>query len=244
MATSFPFPGLPTCCCSLYQTFTYNGRQFIYPDIRLVYWAGGNPFHHHQDIGRLRRAWARPETIIVHEQFWNPHARLADIVLPATLAAERNDLSFATREGMLVAMRSVREAANEARDDYAIFSDIAARLGAHEVFTEGRDETAWLRHLYEGFSERAQASGHNMPDFETFWNDGLIDFSTRDGPVFFLSDFRANPETCPLSTPSGRIELFSEQVAAAGIDDCPGHPGWQEPDEWLGSAMAKEFPCI
>ena len=31
-----------------------------YPDIRLVYWAGGNPFHHHQDLNRLRRALARP----------------------------------------------------------------------------------------------------------------------------------------------------------------------------------------
>ena len=30
------------------------------PTIRLVYWCGGNPFHHHQDLARLRRALARP----------------------------------------------------------------------------------------------------------------------------------------------------------------------------------------
>ena len=36
--------------------FTYNGGTYTYPDIRLVYWAGGNPFHHHQDFNRLRRA--------------------------------------------------------------------------------------------------------------------------------------------------------------------------------------------
>lgn len=34
----------------------FNGQTLIYPDIRLVYWAGGNPFHHHQDINRLVEA--------------------------------------------------------------------------------------------------------------------------------------------------------------------------------------------
>ena len=47
--------------------FDYNGRRFEYPDIRLVYWTGGNPFHHHQDLNRLRRAFARVETLVVHE---------------------------------------------------------------------------------------------------------------------------------------------------------------------------------
>jgi biotin/methionine sulfoxide reductase len=59
------------------------GKSATYPDIRLVCWAGGNPFHHHQDLNRLRRAWRRPETIIVHEPWWTVTARHADIVLPA-----------------------------------------------------------------------------------------------------------------------------------------------------------------
>ena len=40
------------------STYRYNGETRTYPDIRLVYWAGGNPFHHHQDINRLRKAFA------------------------------------------------------------------------------------------------------------------------------------------------------------------------------------------
>src|SRR5262249_50713665 len=36
--------------------FDFDGRRWRYPDIRLVYWAGGNPFHHHQDLNRLLRA--------------------------------------------------------------------------------------------------------------------------------------------------------------------------------------------
>ena len=56
-------------------TFDYNGQRLTYPDIRLVYWAGGNPFHHHQDLNRLMLAWRKPETIVFHEQFWTPAAK-------------------------------------------------------------------------------------------------------------------------------------------------------------------------
>jgi biotin/methionine sulfoxide reductase len=48
------------------QPFDYNGNKLTYPDIKLVYWAGGNPFHHHQDLSRLRQAFSRAETIVVH----------------------------------------------------------------------------------------------------------------------------------------------------------------------------------
>ena len=49
------------------EPFDFNGQRLAYPGIRLVYWAGGNPFHHHQDLNRLRRAFARPDTVIVNE---------------------------------------------------------------------------------------------------------------------------------------------------------------------------------
>ena len=44
--------------------YEFNGRHDIYPDIKLIYWAGGNPFHHHQDLNRLRKAW--PTATLVH----------------------------------------------------------------------------------------------------------------------------------------------------------------------------------
>ena len=52
-----------------------TASDLTYPDIRLVYWAGGNPFHHHQDLNRLCVAWRKPETIVFHEQFWTPAAQ-------------------------------------------------------------------------------------------------------------------------------------------------------------------------
>jgi biotin/methionine sulfoxide reductase len=224
------------------KSFTYNGGHFTYPDIRLVYWAGGNPYHHHQDLNRLRRAWAKPDTFIVHEQYWNTTARSADIVLPATIAAERNDIAFATREGFLIAMRQAAPAFAEARDDYAIFSDLSERLGVRDTFTEGLDETGWLERLYATFAVSATEAGIDTPRFAEFFERGLIDLSPHDKPVVFLESFRQNPLARPLPTPSGRIELFSEVVSKAQIADCPGQPTWLPPTEWLGAHLATQFP--
>jgi biotin/methionine sulfoxide reductase len=58
-------------------------------------------------------------------------------------------------------------------------------------------------------------------------------------PVF--TDFRADPVTHPLQTPSGRIELFSETIAGFGLPDVTGHAEWREPTQWWRSPQATEF---
>ncbi|HUG13997.1 MAG TPA: molybdopterin-dependent oxidoreductase, partial [Thermomicrobiales bacterium] len=75
--------------------FDYNGGRYTFPDIRLVYWAGGNPFHHHQHLAKLQRGLARVDTIVVHDPFWTASARHADIVMPSTITLERNDIGGA-----------------------------------------------------------------------------------------------------------------------------------------------------
>jgi biotin/methionine sulfoxide reductase len=54
--------------------------------------------------------------------------------------------------------------------------------------------------------------------------------------------FRGDPDANPLKTPSGKIELFSATVASFGYDDCPGHPAWLPPAEWLGAPGAARHP--
>ncbi|WP_404713722.1 molybdopterin-dependent oxidoreductase [Sphingomonas sp. MMS24-J13] len=222
--------------------FTYRGATHTYPDIRLLHWAGGNPFHHHQDLNRLRKAWAKPETIIVHEQYWTPSARHADIVLPATISLERDDIGFATREGLVVAMRRAVAPQGEARDDFAIFTDLARRLGVNEDYGEGLDAPGWLRRMYEESRLRAVATGIDLPDFDAFWEQGLIDLAAHDKPHVMHQDFRRDPVAHPLRTVSGKIEIFCERIAGFGLEDCPGHPVWREPFEWLGHDLAQRFP--
>ena len=92
-------------------TIDYDGERITFPDIRLIYWAGGNPFHHHQDLNRLVQAWQRPDTVIVHEPWWTPVARHADIVFPATTALEREDICASSHDQYAHAMRQVVEPA-------------------------------------------------------------------------------------------------------------------------------------
>jgi biotin/methionine sulfoxide reductase len=138
---------------------TYNGRTLVFPPIDLVYWVGGNPFHHHQDINRLRRAWTRPKTIITHEINWTTTARLADIVFPCTTALEREDFAGGSMDHWLTPMRRALEPYREARDDYAVFAELARRLGFGPRFTEGRSAQEWVEHLWNVTRANAAAAG-------------------------------------------------------------------------------------
>jgi biotin/methionine sulfoxide reductase len=222
--------------------YDYDGRRYTYPDIRLVYWAGGNPFHHHQDLGRLRTAFGRPDTIVVHEPHWTATARQADIVLPVTTSLEREDIGSGRRDTHLIAMHRVVAPVGQARDDHAILAGLAGRLGLGPAFTEGRTPRQWLEHLYGEWREAMLGDGHQVPDFAEFWAAG--EYRLPEGPAHFtlFEEFRADPQRSPLRTPSGRIEITSPTVAGFGYDDCPGHPVWLEPDEWLGSPRARRFP--
>ncbi|GHF64461.1 molybdopterin-dependent oxidoreductase [Seohaeicola zhoushanensis] len=219
-------------------SYPYDGKTRTYADIRLIYWAGGNPWHHHQDLNRLERAWQKPETVIVNEQYWTATAKHADIVLPATIPAERDDIGYSTREGHMVAMRQLVPPLGGARDDYDIFTELSRRLDCEETFTEGNDSAAWLRKLYEQNRGVLARQGIDIPDYDQFREIGLIDFADQKAPVVMFDAFRADPEANRLSTPSGRIEIFSETIDSFGLADCPGHPVWLEPDEWLGRLPA------
>jgi biotin/methionine sulfoxide reductase len=224
------------------STFDFNGQKLVYPDIRLVYWAGGNPFHHHQDLNRLVAAWQQPETVIVHEHYWNPLARHADIILPACTTLERNDFAVAAREDLVVAMRKVIDRVGEARSDFEIFRDIADRLGLKAEFDEGKDEMEWVRSIYEACRSAAGNHSVTMPRFDEFWEAGQALVERHIQSSVLLSDFKQDAKRFPLSTPSGRIELFSEKIASFEYEDCGGHPRWYEPIEWLGSEKTATFP--
>jgi biotin/methionine sulfoxide reductase len=175
----------------------------------------------------------------MHEPYWTPSAKHADIVLPATIPLERSDLGAG--ETLLLAMSPVLEPFGEARDDYAIFAALAERLGFGDTFTEGRSADEWVEHLYESF----RTANNSAPPFEEFKAAGTLAHdmpAMGDTDQVFLADFRADPEQHALPTPSGRIELYSQRIAGYGYDDCPGHPTWLEPYERLGTRDAEQFP--
>jgi biotin/methionine sulfoxide reductase len=221
------------------ETIEFDGKKLTYPEIKLVYWAGGNPFHHHQDLNRMVEAFRRPETVIVHEICWTATARQADIVLPATTGLERNDIGAASRDRYIIAMKKHIEPVGEARDDYAILTDLSRRLGNYDTFTEGLDEMGWLRKLYERHRTALSDDGIDIPDFDGFWEQNYIELPTPERDFVLFEDFRNDPERRKLQTKTGKIEIFCDTIAGYGYGDCPGHPTWFAPREWLGGERGR-----
>lgn len=221
----------------------YNGRTLIYPDIKLVYWAGGNPFHHHQDLNRMRAAWRKPDTVIVNEPFWTATAQHADIVFPATTALERNDFGGSSGGHDISPMRQVAPPFGQARNDHDVLRDLSRRLGFEQAFSEGRTEMEWVEHLYETTRSRALERDVALPPFAEFWQGEQLTYLNDLPEVSFqLERFRREPGAHPLPTPSGKIQIFSEVIAGFNHADCPGHPEWLEKTEWLGSPLSSKFP--
>ena len=214
----------------------YDGGVLRLPDVRLAYWAGGNPFHHHQDLRRLRRALGRLDTLVVHETHWTATAKHADIVLPVASSLERDDVAAGSGDTRLRASRRAVPPYAEAREELWIFGRLAERLGSDH--DEGLDSRAWLERIYE---EWRTAAAPAAPPFSEFWGAGGVDLDAPryDDPVF--SAFRSDPAAHPLETPSGRIELWSSTIAAADLPDVAPHAEWREPRRWWRSPDAAEF---
>ncbi|NMD55741.1 MULTISPECIES: molybdopterin-dependent oxidoreductase [Tsukamurella] len=221
------------------ESFRYDGELLTYPDIRLVYWAGGNPFHHQQDINKLLRAWNGPETVVVHDSWWTPVARHADIVIPVATPLEREDIAGGSRDTTLLPMRRIQDPPDGVPTDFQAFAQIAERRGFADRFTEGLNADGWVRRLFAETTSRLAGRGVDLPSYDEFvaLEDGVEVPLVAGRNVF--AELREDPAAHPLDTPSGRIEIFSDTVAGFGYDDCPGHAVWREPDEWLGSAEAR-----
>ncbi|GAA6165494.1 molybdopterin guanine dinucleotide-containing S/N-oxide reductase [Pelagimonas sp. KU-00592-HH] len=209
--------------------YEYNGETRRFPDARLVWWAGGNPFHHHQDLNRLHAAFQRPETVVVNEMNWTSSARHADIVLPIAAPEERSDFVVGKQENCLIPSPALMSPAGLARTEYDIFCDLADRLGTKDSFTEGRNEEEWLQAMWAQTVQSAAEHGVDLPDWDDFTAGDMIEVPDPAPDRVFLSEFRADPAANPLPTPSGKIELFSQVIAGFGYGDCPGHPVWMPP---------------
>jgi biotin/methionine sulfoxide reductase len=205
-------------------TYRYDGQTRRFPDIRMVWWAGGNPFHHHQDLNRLRAAFQKPETVVVNEINWTAAARHADIVLPAAASTERVDFGAGRSDNILVPMPKLAEPPGEARVEYDIYPALSQRLGTFEAFTEGRSAEGWAEHLWNETRASGARHGIDLPDWQRFIAaDAPVELPDPSPNQVFLAEYRADPGANPRATPSGKIELFSETVAGFDLVECPGH---------------------
>lgn len=226
------------------KTMHYNGNEIELPKIKMAYWAGGNPFAHHQDRNEMLGAWQKLDTFIVQDFQWTATARHADIVLPCTTTYERNDIGQVGDYALshLLPMKKIVEPQFEARNDFDIYAAIAEKLGKGYEFTQGRTEMDWIQGFYEAAKIESRAKGMEMPVFDVFWksNEPLV-FPLKDEEKYFVrhASFRKDPILSALGTPSGKFEIYSRTIAGYNYDDCPPHPTWMEPIERLDGPTTK-----
>jgi biotin/methionine sulfoxide reductase len=219
-------------------SYNFNGEKRVYPDIKLVYWCGGNPFHHHQDLNRLNKAWQYPETIIVHEPWWTATAKRADIVFPATTQFERSDIGWAKGDPYIFYMPQMISPVGLAKNDYDIFSELSGKLNCKEKFTHNQSSDEWIKNIYDKFYKQSKDQGIKVLNFETLKEKNFermsIDLNEEDYVPF--KDFHKDPLAHPLGTPSGKIEIYSEKIANFNYPEIPGHPTYNKP------FLDKNFP--
>ena len=246
-ATNYAFPVARIADALLHpgKVIDHDGKKITYPDIDFIYWVGGNPLVHHQDTNTNLKAWRKPRTVVVHEAYWTPTAKMADIVFPVTTEYERNDITMTGDYSNMniVPMKQVVEKYREAKDDYQIFTDLCkayAKNLAIAYTDNGKDEFDWIKEYYDAAYAQVKAVpelASDMKPFEEFWNENKpVTFaSSQDSDNWVrLGEFREDPVLNALGTPSGLIEIYSDTIEKMGYDDCKAHPTWFEPIEWLG----------
>jgi len=154
-----------------------------------------NPMNVCPDLNKVRRGLLREDLFVaVHEQFMTDTAAIADIVLPATMFLEHDDVYQAGGHAHIQIGRKLVEAPGACRSNHAVICALARRLGAvHPGFgmTEMEIIDSTLRASgWPGAREIvARRWLDTTPPFETaHFLDG---FGHPDGKFRFRPDWRA-----------------------------------------------------
>ena len=120
--------------------------------VRAMYITGENPLLSEPDLNRADELFRRLDFLVVQDIFLHETARLADVVLPATSFAEK-DGTFTNSERRVQRVRKAVEPVGRSRPDWAIISELAARL-CDRLGLPWRDQFAY-GHPSEIFEEMA-----------------------------------------------------------------------------------------
>ncbi len=197
-----------------------EGRAGGYPsDIRMVYSVCGNTVNQLGNIRKADRALKTLEFMVAHDHFLTATARYADIVFPATTQFERNDVIVPWCFGhYIIFSNKAVEPYGECRNDMDICADLAERLGIKGYNDTSEEE--WLRYL---------TGSADISDWDEFKRRGFLKYKLEKPHIAFQEQID-DIENNPFSTPSGRIEIYSQSIADIGKPDVPAIPKYIEPE--------------
>ena len=222
---------------AVHITDIYNlllqGKAGGYPsDIRVLYLVGSNLLNQFLNLNKGIKALQAPEFTVIHELFMTPTARFADIILPVAHFLEKEDIGQPFVGGTYnIIMEKAVDPPREARSDLAIFTELASRLG----MTGFNDKTdaEWLSEFV------SQTPG--LPPYDVL-RDIKVHQTKRDKPLVAFRQQIADPAKNPFPTPSGKIEIFSQKIAAMKNPLIPPIPQFIDPWEGPRDPLAKKYP--
>jgi anaerobic dimethyl sulfoxide reductase subunit A len=175
----------------------------------------------HANVNRTARILADEslvEFLVVQDNFLTPTGRFADLLLPACTQFETWGLADGWKYGdEVILMPKIVEPPGEAKSDYRIMADIAARLGIGDVYSEGRNERDWVAWSVEQYRKTRFPGIPALDEFDRS-NIGVYSVPVTKPAVAF-ANFRRDPAAHPLPTPSGKIEIFSKRLHDMGKPD-------------------------
>jgi anaerobic dimethyl sulfoxide reductase subunit A len=191
-----------------------EGKNGGFPvEIKAIYNVGGNYLSQGSDIHKNIRAFKKVDFSVCHEQFLTPTAMHCDIILPVSSFLEREDILFTGMNYLFYSGKAIAPP-DDVKDDYDIFCELSNRLGFSEAYSEGKTASQWINQFIDE---------SEITDPEHFKQTGI--YSGKDQMRIGLSDFFSDHEKNPLKTPSGKIELASENYAKTGFPAIPIYRG-------------------
>lgn len=176
-------------------------------------YAGNCITNQHGDINKVHdilQDESKCEFILVWDTVMTDSAKYADILLPDAMRAEQLNMytnGYTEYYAGVTVGGPAQEAPGECRPSYDVCADIADKFGKRDEFTEGKTQEEWIQELYEA----GAAEDPDLPSWDEIREQGV--YKRELPPAIGLEAFRNDPEANPLKTPSGKIEIYSEQLA-------------------------------
>lgn len=175
------------------------------PPVAVSVIARTNPACQSPETGRLSEALQRIPFKVYLGHFLNDTARLADLVLPATMFLEEEDVYAACWSRYAAYGPKVSAPPGECRTEQEVYRSLAERLALKAAATElARSPRQWLAETLAPLGEEAT---------ERLFTEGVLRHPAAPAVPFLGGRF---------PTPSGKLELWSERAAREGQDPLAG----------------------
>ena len=235
-----PVPGAPSIPAgALYPHIHFTriadavlkGKQGGYPaDYKLLFIVSSNYLNSIPNSNKIAKALKALEFIVVEEQYMTATARYADIILPTTYFVERNDMALGVGMPFLGFQRKLIEPPGECKPQNEIARELAVRLGIADYDTRGDEEPL-----------KEVAGRLGISDYEAFKRKG-VHWIKRSAPYVAFKKEIEDPEKHPFPTPSGKIEIYSQQIADMNNPLLPPIPTYIETWESANDPLASRYP--